>query len=200
MSERRSCLRIPDQAAALALSLGLALAHGAAAAQPARMPASKPAPASEKALAQGPALYWYDGGQRRALAIDPEWVADFDPAARGAGRSPMRKATAVEKEKGPDPAAAFASPVFRDPSSPGAAPRALPGGVIVIVREADAARARELLASKGLKPLRPVGAAGTAWVVEAAPGMPSLELANRLQEGGDFAGASPNWWRPRALK
>ena len=200
MSERRSCLRIPARAAALACSLGLALAHGAAAAQPARMPSSKPAPATEKALPQSQALHWYDGGQRRALAIDPEWIADFDPAARGQGRSPMRKATAAEKEKGPDPAAPFASPVFRDPASPGAAPRALPGGVIVTVREADAARARELLASKGLKALRPVGSAGTVWVVEAPAGMPSLELANRLQESGDFAGAAPNWWRPRALK
>ena len=38
------------------------------------------------------------------------------------------------------------------------------------------------------------------WLVGSEPGLPSLDLANRLYESGDFAVAAPNWWQPRALK
>jgi hypothetical protein len=48
--------------------------------------------------------------------------------------------------------------------------------------------------------VRELGDDGHAWLVSSAPGLPALELANRLYESGDFLAASPNWWRPRALK
>jgi len=41
---------------------------------------------------------------------------------------------------------------------------------------------------------------GTVWLLEGPPGLGSLELANRLHAGGQFAAAQPNWWVQRTLK
>ena len=90
-----------------------------------------------------------------------------------------------------------ASPVFRDDNG---AQLALGGGVVVRLRAADRAYARERLASAGLQPVRPLDPDGHAWLVASPAGMPALELANRLHESNEFESAAPNWWRPRSLK
>jgi hypothetical protein len=93
------------------------------------------------------------------------------------------------------------SPVFRDRAGGQGQPRALPGGVIVRLREGTGDAARQaLFARHGLQPVREQSGGTGAWLVAAPAGLPSLELANRLYESGDFAGASPNWWQPRTRK
>ena len=62
----------------------------------------------------------------------------------------------------------------------------------------DEPAARALLAAHDARPTRRLGE--RAWLVEAAAGLASLELANRLAGTGAFASASPNWWVERALK
>ncbi|ODT34671.1 MAG: hypothetical protein ABS55_10885 [Lautropia sp. SCN 70-15] len=66
-----------------------------------------------------------------------------------------------------------------------------------MAREAEG---RRQIAAAGLHALRPIGPDARRWLVASPPGMPALELANRLQESGVFESASPNWWKPRALK
>ena len=44
------------------------------------------------------------------------------------------------------------------------------------------------------------GGQGTLLGFYTPPGMPALELANRLHASTDFESAEPNWWKPRALK
>ena len=168
--------------------------------------ARKPAaPARDASASRETAAWWYDRGARRALHVDSDWIADFAGNAGGTDRagaartgksgSPLRPRDGVEKDSGALPSGA--SPVYRDA---GGAPRALPGGVIVRLRDADLRRARERLAAAGLKPIRANDPEGQTWLVESAPGLPALELANRLHESGEFESAEPNWWRPRVLK
>ncbi|RPH67259.1 MAG: hypothetical protein EHM83_01980 [Burkholderiales bacterium] len=142
--------------------------------------------------------FWYDGGVRRALRVDPAWIADFataPTAASAKSRSPLKRSIGGKKALETLPAGA--SPVFRDTAG---SPRALPGGVIVRLRDADRQQARERLAAAGLVPVRAIDPQERSWLVESPPGLPSLELANRLHEGGEFESAEPNWWRPRTLK
>jgi hypothetical protein len=159
--------------------------------------------------AAGPtSFYWYDGQIRRELWLESSQIVDF--AAKAANGAPLVKPSASTSANtgSKDPAlphdsgrsdAHSVSPMFRDTT--GAAPtRALPGGVIVTFRQPLAPdQAREFLRQRGLVPLRQIGDSA-AWLVASPPGLESLTLANRLFESGEFAGAAPNWWRPRVLK
>jgi len=164
----------------------------------------KPAPEAGSAAARQAAggkaqLHWYENGHRRALRIDPAWIADFASPAGGptrdSSRTPLKRFIGGEKALEALPAGA--SPVFRDENG---AARSLAGGVVVRLREADLRDARARLADAGLVPVRPIDPEGRSWLVESPPGLPSLELANQLHESGKFESVTPNWWRPRALK
>jgi hypothetical protein len=137
--------------------------------------------------------YWYDGTERRALWSVPGIGADF--SARTSARDHvLRPSTLIEKS-------ASQSPVFRDSPAGSGGERALPGGVIVRLHPDTSEQARQaLFARHGVQPQRALGDNADLWLIASPPGLPALELANRLHESGDFGFASPNWWRPRALK
>lgn len=138
--------------------------------------------------------YWYDGDQRRALWSEPSLLADF--GVRSAEKARILKPAALAKGD-----ASLQSPVFRDGSGDASPRRALPGGVIVRIDPSmPADRRAALIARHRLEVVRELGDTTGLWLVRSAPGLPALELANRLYESGDFLAASPNWWRPRALK
>lgn len=144
--------------------------------------------------AQAQQRYWYDGEQRRALWAEPALVADF--AAVTTRKDSLLVPPALAKG---DPRAR--SPVFRDRPGGEGPPRALPGGVILRLREPMSAAQRDALAARhGLASLRELGEGSGLWFAPSAPGLPALELANRLHESGDFAQAAPNWWVPRTRK
>lgn len=135
--------------------------------------------------------YWYDGDVRRPLWADDSQVADFS-GQRGEKSRVLKPATLVK-------GGALTSPVFRDGPGEKSRSRALPGGVVVTLAPGtDEARRTALFARHALEPVRALGA--DMWLVAAAPGVASLDLANRLHESGDFRTAAPNWWQPRALK
>ncbi len=149
--------------------------------------------------------YWYDGARQRMLEIDASRVADF---REGSGRSPGKPLRSrSEREKSVEALPEGVSPVLIDPGSPGSV-RALPGGVIVVLKQAPAgasadareAQARRQLTAAGLQPLRPIDPLMRRWLIESAAGLASLDLANRLHERGEFESVSPNWWKQRALK
>ncbi|NLD69950.1 MAG: hypothetical protein GX644_14195 [Limnobacter sp.] len=213
---RRTRLRTPVTGAAAIAALVAALSGAspaAAAAQPGK-PAGPASPAAtssavtkaESTSADAPAdsaLYWYDGGRRQALRVDGEQLADF----RRSAKDSLRPAGDVEKSPSgslPD----GVSPVLRNAGAAAGDARALPGGVIVTLQAAPAggdaaareSTARELLQGRGLTPVRALDAMQRIWLLESPPGLPSLELANRLHESGGFESAEPNWWRPRARK
>ncbi len=197
----------------LALAVGLALPASAADrsrphAEDARALPPKAEQALGKAAAAAPSHVARDGGLARELWIEADRVAEFP--AGGGGRPVIRAARPGELADAqgggrPDAKASprvsngatgGVSPLFKDAAGQ---PRALPGGVIVGMKEAlpaDEASAR--LAADGLTPVRQINA--RMWLVESPVGLASLDLANRLQESGRYDFAQPNWWKPRATK
>ncbi len=138
--------------------------------------------------------YWYDGETKRPLWIDNAQVADFS----GQERTKVAVVKAMPATKAMHEKM---SPLFRDQADENARGRALPGGIIVRLRQVlPDDQARTYLNERGLKAVREIGIQTGLWLVESAPGMATLELANRLHEKGDFVSAAPNWWQPRALK
>jgi hypothetical protein len=190
--------RRAGRAACAGLALAaLALAPRADAAPPGPGPlesasvgtAAKPA-RSARIAKDTPTHWWHDGTARRALVLDRSLEADFSPAPWRAA-DVLRPAGAAPKSAAP-----LVSPVLRDASGRA---RALPGGVLVVLKAPlDEAAARALIAGAGATPTRQVSS--TVWLLEGPPGLASLELANRLHAGGQFAAAQPNWWVQRTLK
>lgn len=165
-------MRRLDCALAAALATSFALAAGGAGAQE---------------------RHWYDGDRRRPLWSVPGTIADFSGRTSAKSQVLQPAAKAVEAKR--------SSPVFRDAENEQSAKRALPGGVLVRLKPGTPPEAaRVLLERHGLRVVRGIGSDPETLLVDAPPGIASLELANRLYESGDFAAASPNWWRPRAHK
>lgn len=224
--------------AALASALCFALAQTACAAsgtgatamspshQSSSSPLAKPPSTGTQAPAEAEAAYyWYDGEHRRELARDPSTVADFRNAAgqpvtsgdtdssanplgkEAVSRTPLRSKSAIEElPDGGLPEGV--SPVLREAFAPESQVQALPGGVVVTLKQAPAgsslgereAQARSKLTAAGLEPLRAIDPFQRVWLVASSAGLASLELANRIHESGAFESAAPNWWRPRATK
>lgn len=141
-----------------------------------------------------PVTSWHDGRQTRGLWLDPTREAEF----------PTRGGGTVQPKEAPRSATQSAqtqrSPLFFDNPALNGTPRALPGGVLVELKaptEADTARLQ--LESDGLTPVRAI-VGNRIWLVASPPGLPALELANRLQQGGRYASVQPNWWQPRVPK
>lgn len=164
-------------------------------------PPRKPDPGTNAGTTKDSAAatrYWYEDGKRRTLQVDPAWVADFaSPAAAQPGKRPSPLKRSIGGEKALESLPSGVSPVFRDDHG---AQRALAGGIVVRLRQADLQDARARLAAAGLLPIRPIDPEGRTWLVASPAGMPSLDLANQMHESGRFESATPNWWRPRALK
>ena len=170
------------------------------AAAQAQSPPRKPDPGAHATTTKSSAKtrYWYEDGKRRTLQVDPAWIADFAaPAAAQPGKRPSPLKRSIGGEKALESLPSGASPVFRDDHG---AQRALAGGIVVRLREADRQDARARLAAAGLLPIRPIDPQGRTWLIASPAGTPSLDLANQVHESGRFESATPNWWRPRALK
>lgn len=175
---------------ALAAALLAAWAQGALATVGPADPPTVAKPARAIAPKAAPTHTWHDGAASRALRLESGLQADFSPRAGGAA-AVLRPAAATAKAADP-----LVSPVFRDDTG---RLRALPGGVLVVLREPlPEADARALIARSGATPARALSP--TLWIVEGPVGLGSLELANRLHAGGAFAAAQPNWWVERTLK
>lgn len=141
---------------------------------------------------------WYDGGKPKQVWIDRSVVAEFGTRAETAS-APVGKNGQVRIWQKDDPAVARAaahghvSPVLRD--GPGGRMRALPGNVIVrLDPNWNSAQVDAWLAAQGMTKIRELPMGNNLLVLGAPPGLPSLELANRLQESGTVISAQPDWW------
>ncbi len=185
-------------------------------------------PAIGQSKTDNPSHVASEGGTERPLWIDTSRVVEFAPAG-GTDRAAIRPAEPGElvegnreskpgsKSSGAGTAAAdgsgsattaatgagatagsaaTVSPVFVDASGQ---PRALPGGVIVSLKQSlPEPQARAQLEAAGLTAVRQLGE--RMWLVASPVGIASLELANRLHATGAFEFAQPNWWQPRHTK
>ena len=172
-----------------AMTLALAALAWSAAAEGGDAAASDKAASGGKRA--GATHAWRDGNVQRTLALESGLRADFSGALSGKSMA-LRPSVGALKDVSPS----LQSPVFRDE---GGRLRALPGGVVVMMRDVlEEPAARALLAAHDARLTRRLGE--RAWLVESAAGLASLELANRLADSGAFAAAQPNWWVERALK
>ena len=148
---------------------------------------------------------YYDGAVKRSVQMDANNWASVE---KESPNSPVTIRAASTSEKGVLQNQTTASgkrefktlsgsPVFRDQGNGPA--MALPGGVIVIAKNADLEQATKRLQARGLTVERKIGS-GTALLVSGPQGIGSLDLANTLHESGEFESASPNWWRERTKK
>ncbi|MCE9595644.1 MAG: hypothetical protein K8S98_15760 [Planctomycetes bacterium] len=176
--------------------------------------------ASKDELTQ--AYTYFDGAKRRTVYLSPELVAEFAPS--DAGRDAVLAANDGYAERWvaeptarvwrvgrrPD-ADAFARGLSNDTSHFSAVLHegpsselpmlALPGGVVASFR-ADWTRAEidRWLATRGLAVERELVPGSNTFLVPTEPGLPALELANRLHDSGELISCTPNWWRRASVR
>jgi hypothetical protein len=150
------------------------------------------------------AYVWYDGGKPRQVQVDRSLVAEFG-GRDDAGTEPVTRADGVRIWRQQDQAATRAaaegksSPVFRD--SGGGVMRALPGNVIVRLDPSwSDEQVAAWLTQNGLTELRRLPIGRNVLVLSSPPGLPALELANRLQQSGKVVSAQPEWWEQRSTR
>jgi len=137
---------------------------------------------------------WYDGASKRTLWIDPERVADITTQqTKGTPRF-------IKLDQVPKVTRRIFSPILFESASRTGAKWTLPGNIIVKLRpEWTEDQVTAWATRERITILRKLRIANT-YVVKTQPGMPALELANRLFEKGEVLAAQPNWWKERALR
>ncbi len=166
----------------------------------------------------GGGYYWYESGVKKTLHMDDELVAEFGPASeeksavksaepsatriqvRGGGGAAIWKVgspkSALQKSAAIKPGAGV-SPVFREGGSPGGRIMSLPGNVIVFFKsDWSEQKVKGWATAKNLEIANKLNIGKNAYVLKTAPGLESLNLANKLQESGEVEAAAPNWWSP----
>lgn len=207
---RCRCPALAAPAVFLLVALGLAAPAPAAGQAAGASPggAAQPLTAAQAGSGEGsgsddsPTHMVREGRGMRPLWIDPGRVAEFNqpgtdhPSLRAPNSGEREGGTRLGKRDAQSAGTAPVSPVFLDASG---MPWALPGGVIVALKQAlGEPQARAQLQAAGLSPLRRIG--DRMWLVESPAGMASLDLAERLHSEGQFEFVQPNWWHRRTKK
>ena len=126
---------------------------------------------------------WRDGDRIMTVRLEPSGAAQESPPVNG-GKS----VRTVDRSDGD------AGPVFRSESGGGS--MTLPGGVLLVLDPSwTGSDADAFFSRNGIKRSRVTELAFTknAYLVETAPGLPSLQLANSLAEQKGVEISSPNW-------
>jgi hypothetical protein len=168
---------------------------------------------------------WHDGEREHTVWLNPDLVAEFNPAApeQSAVKRTQPGATVEPGQYGAtvrlwrvDPAVGAErvlrdasalqaggrySPVFQDAASGSARKRALPGNVIVYFKpEWSEAHINSWASAQGLAVVRKLEIGKNAYVIKTDPGLVALETANRLRLGGEVQAAMPDWWLETARR
>ena len=160
------------------------------------------------------AYQWHDGAQLRTVWLNPALWMEFN-ASEGSKASVLNAvpAASVMSEQGdvrywkvPESdliprTTAVLSEVFHVAPDPSAPALSLPGNVLITLQSGwDLKTVNAWFAAHRLKPVKQLDMSGNVWVIQSPPGLASLTLANQLAETAGVVNASPNWWRPAALK
>ncbi len=165
---------------------------------------------------------WHDGDREHRVWVDPDLVAEFRTAAGTASLPGAKifsdggprtqgirlwkveqgtKSDAALRSAARDQPAARYSPVLHDSPSTDGPMRLLPGNVVAVLdpswnRDAVA----QWAARHKVRIVRELTLAPNMVVLETAPGLPALELANNLYRSGEVKAAFPDWWTEKTLK
>lgn len=171
----------------------------------------------ETAEPPAPATYYYDGGRKQQLWVNPDEIAEFgsteatdSPVAKSVlPQATLMKAvgtTRIWRVETPTTAktltqskavenAAF-SPVFRSIAAASAPRMALPGNIFVTFKaDWTPAQIDDWVRSRNLTVIEQLAYDPRTYVIKTEPGIAALELANELQQSGEVESATPNWWR-----
>lgn len=200
-----------------ALTLSLLLSGGAQATDTDDKTSKTPPKTAASAFRQS--YVWYDGDQAQTVWLDPNLVADFTrrPPHEGALKRAFPRAQELARRHAgmrlwradgrvgaaetlrtlaeTAPAADY-SPVLRDGPSEDASVRALPGNIIVYFQpDWDEGVVAAWVQARGLTIVKRLEVGRNVYVIETAPGLASLEIANSLYLSGEVVAAFPDWWR-----
>jgi len=159
--------------------------------------------------------YWYDGKRKRTITQDTRVVAEIiAPGASSVMKANFASAITVGKQTSAtvrlwDVSAAggavktmstlnttmnsSVSPVFTNGQA-GGQRMALPGGILVTFKADWDKKKVEQWTSKNKITIKQKLNVGNMYVLNSAPGIASLDLANSIYESGSVESASPNWW------
>jgi len=160
--------------------------------------------------------YWYDGKRKRVISQDNSVIAELiAPGSSSTLKTQLASAKAVGKQTSAvvklwDISATggskqslsalstsmkgAVSPVFTNNKSSGGQRKALPGGILVTFKpDWSDTKVKQWVSSKGLTIKQKMNF-GNIYLLDSAPGLASLSLANSIYESGEVEGASPNWW------
>lgn len=170
-------------------------------------------------------MTWYDGKQAREIWVAPDLVAEFSVGGALQSRSLLninnntliKNSAAVRVWRVSEDASTLArrisqrstsekfTPVFRD--APGAGEmKALPGGVILILdSNLTQDQVDRWFEDNTITIDKRLNLSQYAYFIATAPGLDSLELANRIieEDNGERSyvkSATPNWWSERTTK
>ena len=157
--------------------------------------------------------HYFDGSAQRTITLDTSQVAIITPIPEAGGAQARSIAASGSSSPAPlvqlQPASApmarsadtHVSPVYREGTSPAGRLMALPGGVVVKFKpDWSDAQVRAWPQAKGLTVAQRLGTTDNWYLIATAPGSAALELANRLQAGGEVLAATPNWWKQTAAR
>lgn len=167
------------------------------------------------ATALSTSYIWHDADGMHTLWLNPALVAEFsrqpqhestvkrvhpaalaEPGSRGTARIwRLDNAEQVlQQARAVNPAGMY-SPVFNDGPVDGARKRTLPGGVIVYFKpEWTRLQISIWTAAQGLSSGQRLAIGPNVYVLQTAPGLAALAIANRIHQSGDVVSAEPNWW------
>ena len=143
---------------------------------------------------QGSVYSWQDGDRTLNVVLQEDLVVEETSkitandivVAKGATDSIVRKQAGGSQD---------ALPVFRSQSGGGL--MTLPGGVLLSLNaEWDEAQVESFFSQNGISmdQVEPLGFLPNGFLVNTAPGFPSLALANSLAAQDGVEVSSPNWW------
>lgn len=133
---------------------------------------------------------WKENGVTREVFLVENSVADFSVPGvqvRKVSKTAFRKSMQAGLP-------AYQSPVFSD-SPNGGSLRALPGGLVVTFpKTVSQTEAQAWARRHGVEIDKRIGTSGPMWLMKSEPGLPGLELANRISESTPGVSVTPNWW------
>lgn len=142
---------------------------------------------------------WHDGDRVRRVTLESDLVVQ--PSANNTADDTVVRdygdTSIVQKQD--RHSTANAGPVFRS----GLELLTLPGGVVLVLDGSwDTARVNRFFSDNGISmsAVEAQGWAVNAFLVETAPGFPSLNLANRLAALEGVEISSPNWGRELVIR
>lgn len=165
---------------------------------------------------------YYDGELKRTVWLSNELLAEIGPSEDGRARvlgfdnaaeqraEPqlgvrlwrVRAAQGIEAASRELTREALRFSVVLHESASSRSPMsALPGGVLAtFAADWDRARIEAWASARGMGTPTPVVAEANIYMLATAPGLASIELANRLHESGELVSCTPNVWREASTR